>query len=71
MFGTQVILTDDDLLKIYEFIISYNCKEIEDVMKKFDYVVDMIHLQREFKEKVNTLNNNYYKEIEKKNEKGE
>ena len=71
MFGTQVVLTDDDLLKIYEFIILYNYKEIDDVMKKFDYVVDMIHLQREFKEKVNTLNNNYYKEIEKKNKEGE
>lgn len=65
MFGTQVVLTDDDLLKIYEFIILYNYKEIEDVMKKFDYVVDMIHLQREFKEKVNTLNNNYYRKEEK------
>lgn len=71
MFGTQVVLTDDDLLKIYEFIVVLNHKEIEDVMKKFDYVVDMIHLQREFKEKVNTLNNNYYKEIEKKKKEGE
>lgn len=70
MFGTQVVLTDDDLLKIYEFIVVLNHKEIDDVMKKFDYVVDMIHLQRDFKEKVNTLNNNYYKEIEKKNEEG-
>lgn len=64
MFGTQVVLTDDDLLKLYEFIVVFNHKEIEDVMKKFDYVVDMIHLQREFKEKVNTLNNNYYRKEE-------
>ena len=60
------ILTDDDILAIYNFILYVKHDEINDIMEKLEYIKDMILLEKKFREDTNVLNNEYYKKLEEK-----
>ena len=65
MFGQKVYITDEDMLRIYNFLEVLEHSEIDDIMEKLSYVKEYIEADKEFKEKVNELNNKYFKKEEK------
>lgn len=58
--GNRIILTDDDIINLADENID------DDLIKKLKALKDLILLEREYRENVNSLNNEYFKDKEKK-----
>lgn len=63
--GNGIILTDDDIIEISE-LIDESHKELK---KKVDAIVSIIKLEREYRANVNSINTEYFKEVESNKEK--
>lgn len=63
--GNGIILTDDDIIEISE-LIDESHKELK---RKVDAIVSIIKLEREYRDNINSVNTEYFKEVEK--DKGE
>lgn len=66
MFGQKVFITDEDMMRLYDFILIYKHDEINDIMEKLEYIKEYIEADKVFKEKINELNNTYFKKEEEK-----
>ena len=62
MMGNRIILTDDDIIKLNDIIVEYSDLELR---RKLNAIVNIIKLEREYRENVNNINNEYFKDIEK------
>lgn len=58
--GNRIILTDDDIINLADENID------DDLIKKLKALKELILLEREYRENVNSLNNEYFKDKEKK-----
>lgn len=63
--GNGIILTDDDIIEISE-LLDESHKELK---RKVDAIVSIIKLEREYRANINSVNTEYFKEVEK--DKGE
>ena len=61
MMGNRIILTDDDIIKLNNIV---DDSDIE-LKRKLNAIVNIIKLEREYRENVNNINNEYFKDIEK------
>lgn len=66
MFGQKVFITDEDMMRLYDFILIYKHDEINDIMEKLEYIKEYIEADKVFKERINELNNTYFKKEEEK-----
>lgn len=62
--GNGIILTDDDIIEISE-LIDESHKELK---KKLAAIVSIIKLEREYRANVNSVNTEYFKDLEKDKE---
>lgn len=62
MMGNRIILTDEDIIKLNNII---DDSDIE-LKRKLNAIVNIIKLEREYRENVNNINNEYFKEQEEK-----
>lgn len=58
--GNRIILTDDDIINLADENID------DDLIKKIKALKELILLEREYRENVNSLNNEFFKDKEKK-----
>lgn len=58
--GNGIILTDDDIIEI-SGLINEDHKELK---RKVDAIVEIIKLEREYRTNVNSINTEYFKEVE-------
>lgn len=58
--GNRIILTDDDIINLADENID------DDLIKKLKALKELILLEREYRENVNSLNNEFFKDKEKK-----
>ena len=58
--GNRIILTDDDIINLADENIH------DDLIKKLKALKELILLEREYRENVNSLNNEFFKDKEKK-----
>ena len=62
MMGNRIILTDEDIIKLNDIV---DDSDIE-LKKKLNAIVNIIKLEREYRENVNNINNEYFKDKEDK-----
>lgn len=63
--GNGIILTDNDIIEISE-LLDENHKELK---RKVDAIVELIKLERDYRANVNSVNTEYFKEVEANKEK--
>ena len=61
MMGNRIILTDDDIIKLNDIV---DDSDLE-LKRKLNAIVNIIKLEREYRDNVNNINNEYFKDIEK------
>lgn len=62
MMGNRIILTDEDIIKLNDIIDDSDME----LKRKLNAIVNIIKLEREYRENVNTINNEYFKDKEDK-----
>ena len=62
MMGNRIILTDDDIIKLNDIV---DDSQLE-LKRKLNAIVNIIKLEREYRENVNNINNEYFKDKEDK-----
>ena len=62
MMGNRIILTDDDIIKLNNIV---DDSDLE-LKRKLNAIVNIIKLEREYRENVNNINNEYFKDKEEK-----
>ena len=61
MMGNRIILTDDDIIKLNDIV---DDSDIE-LKRKLNAIVNIIKLEREYRDNINNINNEYFKDVEK------
>ena len=62
--GNGIILTDDDIIEISELLDESH----PELKKKLDAIVTLIKLERDYRANVNSVNTEYFKDLEKDKE---